>query len=114
LLSDAPTTALFPGPDGQPKQESTLSRQISEKVKQYLGIEMNTHLFRHAAGKIYLDRHPGDYATVSRILGHKSLATTLAIYTGAETVTAGRRFQNLVGGLRSAPMATPRARRGAA
>jgi integrase len=114
LLSDVPTTALFPNRTGAPKQESTLSRQISEKVMQYLGIEMNTHLFRHAAGKIYLDRHPGDYATVSRILGHKSLATTLAIYTGAETVTAGRHFQNLVGGLRSAPVATPRARRRAA
>jgi len=114
LLADVPTTALFPGPTGAPKQESTLSRQISEKIMQYLGVEMNTHLFRHAAGKIYLDRHPGDYATVSRILGHKSLATTLSIYTGAEIVTAGQHFQALVGELRSAPATTPRARRRAA
>ena len=113
-MADVPTTALFPGPTGAPKQESTLSRQISEKIMQYLGVEMNTHLFRHAAGKIYLDRHPGDYATVSRILGHKSLATTLSIYTGAETVTAGQHFQALVGELRSAPATTPRARRRAA
>jgi len=111
LLIDAPSTALFPGPTGEPKQESTLSRQISEKVMQYLGVAMNTHLFRHAAGKIYLDRNPGDYATVSRILGHKSIATTLAIYTGEETVTAGQHFQSVVGGLRSAPAAPPRARR---
>ena len=102
LLTDAPTSALFPGPTGAPKQEASLSRQISEKLMQYLGIEMNTHLFRHAAGKIYLDRNPGDYATVSRILGHKSLATTLAIYTGAETVTAGQHFQAMIGELRGA------------
>jgi len=102
LLTEEPTSALFPGKTGAPKQESTLSRQISEKLMKYLGIEMNTHLFRHAAGKIYLDLNPGEYATVSRILGHKSIATTLAIYTGAETVTAGQHFQAMISDLRRA------------
>ena len=35
LLTDSPTTALFPGPKGKPKQESTLGRQITEKVKRF-------------------------------------------------------------------------------
>ena len=111
LLTDSPTTALFPGPKGKPKQESTLGRQITEKVKRYLGIDVSPHLFRHVAGKIYLDHRPGEYATVSRILGHKSIATTLAIYTGGESVSAGQHFQSLVSGLRAAPRPAARVRR---
>ena len=112
LLTDAPTTALFPGPDGHPKQESTLGRQITEKVKRYLGIDVNPHLFRHVAGKIYLDHRPGEYATVSRILNHKSIATTLAIYTGGETMSAGQHFQSVVSGLRNTPKPAGRTTRG--
>jgi integrase len=100
LLVHAPTTALFPGEGEGPKSAETLSRQIAQRVKQRFGLEVNAHLFRHIAAKLYLDRKPGEYATVSRVLGHQSVTTTMRAYTGTETASAARHFQNVVGGLR--------------
>ncbi|NDB69993.1 MAG: hypothetical protein EB015_18725 [Methylocystaceae bacterium] len=54
------------------------------------------HLFRHAGGKIFLDSKPGQYEVVRRVLGHKSLATTTSIYTGAETRSAGQLFAQVI------------------
>ena len=54
------------------------------------------HLFRHAGGKIFLDAKPGKYEVVRRVLGHKSLATTTSIYTGAETRSAGQLFAKVI------------------
>jgi integrase len=101
LLIEAPTTALFPGENGKPKSPGTLGRQISERIEQRLGLEVNPHLFRHIAAKLYLDRHPGEYGLVSRLLNHASVSTTMAAYTGAETVSAGLHFQSVVAGLRA-------------
>lgn len=101
LLIDAPTTALFPGEQGRPKKPSTLGIQITKRVGAYLGIPVNPHLFRHIAAKLYLDRRPGEYALVSRLLNHKSVATTMRAYTGTETVSAARHYQDLVQSLRT-------------
>ena len=101
LLIDAPTAALFPGENRKPKSPGTLGRQISERIEQRLGLQVNPHLFRHIAAKLYLDRHPGEYGLVSRLLNHSSVATTMAAYTGAETVSAGLHFQSVVAGLRA-------------
>jgi integrase len=48
-----------------------------------------------------LDEHPGDQGTVQRLLGHKSIRTTMAVYTGAETRAAIRRYDEVVLGLRA-------------
>ena len=69
-------------------------------MRQGTGIELHPHLFRHLAGKLLLDEHPGDQDTVQRMLGHKSIRTT-AIYTGSETRAAIRRYDEVVLGLRA-------------
>lgn len=102
LLVEAPTTALFPGEQGGPKKPSTLGTQITKRVQAYLGLQVNPHLFRHIAAKLYLDSRPGEYALVSRLLNHKSVATTMRAYTGTESVSVARHYQNLVQGLRGA------------
>jgi integrase len=38
---------------------------------------------------------------VQRMLGHKSIRTTMAVYTGAETRAAIRRYDEVVLGLRA-------------
>lgn len=95
-LLKGPETALFPGQLGGPKSVGALAPQISKVLFQYTGLKVNVHLFRHIAAKVYLDRNPGDYVTVQRVLGHKSLNTTTTIYTGMETRSAGRHFVEVI------------------
>jgi site-specific recombinase XerD len=97
-LLRTPSTALFPGVGGHPKSPQTLAGQIMKTVFKYTGLAMNVHLFRHVAAKLYLDRNPGDYVTVQRVLGHRSLNTTTTLYTGMETRAAGRHFVDVVRG----------------
>ena len=96
FLLQAPSTALFPGEGGGPKSAQTLAGQINKTVFKHTGLTVNPHLFRHIAAKLYLDRNPGDYVTVQRVLGHKSLNTTTSTYTGMETRAAGRHFVDVV------------------
>lgn len=91
-----PNDALFPGNGAGPKSGAALSQQISATVKRYTGMAFNVHLFRHAAGKLFLDARPGQYEVVRRVLGHRSIATTTAIYTGAETRSAGSHFAAVI------------------
>jgi integrase len=91
-----PNDALFPGEGAGPKSSSCLSMQISKTVQRYTGMKFNVHLFRHAGGKLFLDARPGQYEVVRRVLGHRSIATTTAIYTGAETRSAGAHFAAVI------------------
>ena len=95
-LLSLPNNALFPGENGKAKHPNTISTQVSDTIKRYVGIPFNMHLFRHAGGKIFLDSKPGHYEVVRRVLGHKSLATTTSIYTGAETRSAGQLFAQVI------------------
>jgi integrase len=86
LLTDAPSPFLFAGeqPDRH-KGKGALSGQIKELVYAYTRLDMPAHRFRHAVGKIYLDRHPGQYEVVRQLLGHKDIKTTISFYAGAES-----------------------------
>ncbi|NBU14866.1 MAG: hypothetical protein EBT35_09775, partial [Alphaproteobacteria bacterium] len=53
ILLSQPNDALFPGENGKAKHPNTLSKQVTDVMKRYLGIDFNLHLFRHAAGKIF-------------------------------------------------------------
>ena len=70
-------------------------------MRQGTGIELHPHLFRHIAGKLLLDEHPGDHGTLQSLLAHTSRRTTMASYTGAETRAAIRRYDAVVLGLRA-------------
>jgi len=60
---------------------------------------MNVHLFRHAASKFHLQVHPEDVESVRRLLGHKSLSTTIRAYTELKAASAFRRYDDLIEGL---------------
>ncbi|MEY4092275.1 MAG: hypothetical protein RLZZ496_1457, partial [Pseudomonadota bacterium] len=96
ILLSQPNDALFPGENGKAKHPNTLSKQVTDVMKRYLGIDFNLHLFRHAAGKIFLDAKPGNYEIMKRVLGHKSLNTTTTIYSGAETRSAGQLYAQVI------------------
>ena len=98
-----PTSALFPGDKGGAKCLRALSDQVVGTIRDRLGLDLNLHLFRHLAAKIYLDRHPGAYEVVRRVLGHQSMQTTINYYAGLETAAAVRHYDETVLHLRSGP-----------
>ena len=109
LLIQQPSDALFPGVSGGPKTQGMLGVQISKTVQRYTGMEFNPHLFRHAGGKMFLDINPGQYEVVRRVLGHRSIATTTSIYTGAEIRSAGQHFASVIERRREAKKTDPAA-----
>ena len=97
LLTSGASRLLFPGKiSGQSKGKSALSTQIKERVHAYTRLDMPAHRFRHAAGKIYLDRNPGEYEVIRQLLGHKDRSTTIAFYAGAESATAARHYARTI------------------
>jgi integrase len=101
---------LFPGKGNGPKTAGALASQIKRAVYAGTGLEMNAHLFRHLAAKLYLEDHPGGYEVVRRVLGHRSLQTTVNAYCGTETAAATRHFDKTILKLREAPTLSPRGR----
>ena len=88
---------LFPSdlPD-RPKRADTLSKQLARLIRRTIGLEVNPHLYRHLVHLVVLNRYPGAYAMVSRVLGHKSLQTAISNYAGEDIAIAMRAFQTLV------------------
>jgi integrase len=80
------------------KDAISLSTQIVKKVQKATGIRITVHQFRHAAGALILKHHPGNYELVRRVLGHRSVQTTIGFYCGLENIQASEIFGNLVRG----------------
>jgi len=101
---------LFAGAGREHKGTKTLSEQISQRLWKELGLEITPHQFRHAAAYIMLKADPGNYELVRRVLGHRSIATTLNFYIGLETLEATRLFGEMVTDLArgEAPAKLPR------
>jgi integrase len=90
------STALFPGRGRAPKALNGLRQQIIGVVFQYTGLRVHPHLFRHIGAKTYLDAHPGQHEVARRVLGHRSIETTTAFYTGCETAAAVRHYDETI------------------
>lgn len=102
LLAAGPTPFLFPGKTAErSKGSSALSMQIKELVFARTRLDLSAHRFRHAVGKIFLDRNPGHYEAVRQLLGHKSVETTIAFYAGAESATAARHYHRTILNIRN-------------
>ncbi len=100
-LALAGSTALFPGGTNGTKHGNTLREQIGAAVFTHTGMRVHPHLFRHIAAKLFLDANPGSYEVMRRVLGHRSLETTTAFYTGLETAAAVRHFDATILRLRA-------------
>ena len=87
---------LFVNSDGSAKSQATVAWLISNYLKRRAGIVLTPHQFRHLSAKVLLDAEPGSFETVRQFLGHKSLKTTVAAYTGIDSRRAARHHQRLV------------------
>ena len=104
LLTDDNGDWLFPGAKrGAPKSEDGLRSQMNRSLAVHCGLRFNPHLFRHFAAWITLRNNPGAHGQVQRILGHKSLSSTMAFYSGLETPAALEHYDTLIAQERRAP-----------
>jgi Phage integrase family len=87
---------LFPGQRKGAKGMISFSGQISKRIYQATGLRMTVHQFRHAAGALILQHRPGEYELVRRLLGHRSVQTTVRAYIGLENIQASKIFGEIV------------------
>jgi integrase len=95
-LATSKNPYLFVGTGLRPRSHGALRTAITECLKKRAGLEMHPHLFRHAIGKIVVEKDPGAYAAFSQHLGHARIDTTLSNYLGTETKSAGRHVNRLL------------------
>ena len=87
---------LFPGEAGEHKEKISFSTQIVDRIEKSTGLRITVHQFRHAAGALILKHRRGEYELVRRILGHKSIQTTIKFYLELETTQASEIFTDIV------------------
>jgi integrase len=87
---------IFPGNNGGCKHAMSFSAQIVKSIFKATGLRLTVHQFRHAAGALILRTYPGNYEMVRRVLGHRSIQTTISFYCGLETTQANEIFGKLV------------------
>jgi integrase len=96
LSGNAASCPLFTNVDGTAKAQGTLSQQITEVLEKHIGIHMTPHQFRHVGAANYLRYRPGDFVTAQKLLGHKSLRTTLGFYAQLDTASATKHYNALI------------------
>ncbi|MFZ3583221.1 site-specific integrase [Loktanella sp. DJP18] len=70
-----------------------LLERLMRHTRRVTGIRMNPHLYRHFLGWLWLKEDPDRLPDVQRLLGHKSLETTLAFYAEIDETLALNRWQ---------------------
>ncbi len=96
FLADSANAFMFPGKAGGRLSKNAMGCAISEPIERWIGVKVNPHLMRHFAAYTFLKRHPGEYEITRRILGHKSIETTVKFYCGLEAEFAAEKFDQTV------------------
>ncbi|MDA8250224.1 MAG: site-specific integrase [Rhodospirillales bacterium] len=110
---EAASPWLFPNAAGERRSTIAFTQSICAFVRRETGLRMNVHLFRHTAVKLHLEAHPEDIETARRLLGHKSVTTTLRSYAETRTAAAFRRYDEVLRRLREPVVTGARLRRAA-
>lgn len=110
LLAEPNSPFLFPGRGPRPGASSALSKKIADVTAEFVGVRITAHQFRHVCALLYLQRHPGDYETVRRFLGHSRIETTIRYYAGMEGEAAIALWDNTLTDIRKNAVERLRAR----
>jgi len=62
--------------------EANIGQTVSDLTLRYGGRRVTPHLFRDIVAYAWLKAHPKDFLTLSKMLWHKSIATTIKYYGG--------------------------------
>ena len=80
-----------------------LLERLMRHTHRITGVRMNPHLYRHFLGWLWLKEDPDRLPDVQRLLGHKSLETTLAFYAEIDEHLALDRWQAYLTDKKSRP-----------
>jgi hypothetical protein len=80
LLKGKTCNTLLVGPDGDVISKTLVTDIIAGITLRYGGRRVTPHLFRDIVAFAWLKTHPADYLTLSKMLWHKDIATTIRIY----------------------------------
>lgn len=98
LLEHSGTVWLFPGRDraDRPRGGNGFNKSISDAIRKFVRVEMNTHLFRAFAGARILADNPGALEDLRLVLGHTTLRTALQYYASRSAKRAAENLGRLV------------------
>lgn len=88
--SDSPY--LFPTTRGTKLDVTNFETTVRRKGKS-IDLHVHPHLLRNNFAKYYLIEGNGDFATLSRILGHSSVETTMKAYLDLSDREIGKKYQ---------------------
>ena len=80
LLNEHDPGMLFLNDCGHKYCEAGMTSRIGRLTAHYAGRRVTPHLFRDIFAVKYLEERPEDYLTLSKILWHRNIQTTLRIY----------------------------------
>ena len=73
-------SALFPNRSGRQRSDTGLCTIVANHTIRYVGRRLNPHLVRDIVAVALLDHHPDDHLTISRLLWHQDVVSTLRVY----------------------------------
>jgi len=80
LVSGADPGTVFLTENGQPFTRPVLGYHVQNATFRYFGRRVNPHLFRDIFAVKFLEEHPENYLTLSKILWHRNVNTTIRLY----------------------------------
>jgi integrase len=97
LLAPTGGDWLFPGPNASvPKSADGLRTSIKRVLAEHCGLVFTPHMFRHFAAWLILQNNPTAHGQVQRVLGHKSMTSTMTFYSGLERMAALEHYDGLI------------------
>jgi integrase len=80
---------LFVNHKGKAMNVGQMSNLVKKLASEYAGVPVTPHIYRDIVAFEWLQTHPEDYLTVSKVLWHRNINTTIRIY--------GHRFDESTG-----------------
>ena len=80
LVGNTDRGTLFVNDHGRPFNAQSLEIRMGRITMRYAGRRVTPHLFRDVFAVAWLDDHPEDSATLSKILWHRNINTTMRVY----------------------------------
>ena len=69
-----------PHTSGTALHSNDMRSLVTELAFEHTGVPVNPHIYRDIVAFEWLDKHSEDYLTVSKVLWHRNINTTLRIY----------------------------------